>query len=94
MTDIFCGEAAPAATSGRMEWQEWQVRARNAGLRQRVIARLTGRTETNVSMQLRGKFGGGVPAYVRTIIIAWELMTPEQREALIRATDPGDDGPA
>jgi hypothetical protein len=74
-----------------MEHELWQLRARNAGLRQNVLARLAGVTPTTASLQLRGKGQGAPPAYMRTIIRAWEMLTPAQRQALIEATDSGDD---
>jgi DNA-binding transcriptional regulator YiaG len=60
----------------------WQARAHAAGLQQKVLAEITGKTEINVSQQLRGMYGGKgePPRYVVATIIAWELMTLDQRE--------------
>lgn len=66
-----------------MDTTDWQMRARLAGLNQRMLARLTGGTETTVSKQLRGHWGGQPPQYVQTIITAYGLMTPDQRAALL-----------
>lgn len=71
-----------------MEMTDWQLRARLAGLNQRMLARLTGGTETTVSKQLRGHWGGEPPQYVQSIIMAYGLMTPDQRAALLTKVDP------
>lgn len=63
-----------------MENHPWQLRARAAGLTQKMLARLLGHTELTVSRQLRGHWESGVPQHVRAAIIAWEMMTPEQRQ--------------
>lgn len=65
----------------------WQRRAKAAGLTQKMLAHLLGRPEITVSRQLRGKFGGETPVHVITAILAWELMTPEQRQAWVEAVD-------
>jgi len=70
-----------------MDNTDWQQRARLAGLNQRMLARLTGGTETTVSKQLRGHWGGEPPRYVQTIIAAYGAMTPEQRAALLATTE-------
>lgn len=57
----------------------WQIRARAAGLSQRQLARILGHTEANVSAQLRGHWQSGVPQHVKAAILAWEMMSPEQR---------------
>lgn len=62
-----------------MENHPWQLRARAAGLTQKVLASLLGHSEITVSRQLRGHWESGVPQHVKAAIIAWELMTPEQR---------------
>lgn len=64
------------------EVSPWQERARAAGLSQKTLAAMTGKTEISVSRQLRGQFGtnGEPPRYVAATIIAWELMSLEQRQ--------------
>ena len=74
-----------------MEHELWQVRARNAGLSQKMLALLLGVAELTVSKQLRGIWASGTPRYVKTMIRAWEMMTPEQRHALIEAAEADDD---
>jgi hypothetical protein len=60
----------------------WQIRARTAGLSQKTLAALLGHAEMTISRQLRGQWENGVvPLHVRSAIVAWELMTPEQRSA-------------
>lgn len=77
-------EALPA---GVAENHPWQQRMRAAGLSQRVLSRMLGRPEITVSKQLRGHFKGVVPQHLTAVIVAWELMTAEQREAWVRATE-------
>lgn len=66
----------------RSELSPWQARARAAGLQQKVLAEITGKSEIVVSHQLRGKYGGKgePPRYVVAVILAWEMMSLEQRE--------------
>lgn len=66
-----------------MENTPWQRRAKAAGLSQKVLARLLGHAEITVSRQLRGHWESGVPQHVKAAIIAWELMTDEQRQMWI-----------
>lgn len=68
-----------------MENTPWQQRAKAAGLSQKVLARLLGHAEITVSRQLRGHWESGVPQHVKAAIIAWELMTEEQRQRWIEA---------
>ncbi len=64
-----------------MDGVEWQKRAKAAGLSQKALARLLGFAENTISRQLRGKWSSGAtPRHVIAAIIAWELMTPDQRE--------------
>lgn len=68
-----------------MENTPWQQRAKAAGLSQKVLARLLGHAEITVSRQIRGHWESGVPQHVKAAIIAWELMTEEQRQRWIEA---------
>lgn len=77
-----------------MEGHPWQRRAKVAGLTQRDLARLLGKSEIAVSRGLRGHWRSGVPRYLKAVISAWELMTPEQREAWLRAMAETDAEPA
>lgn len=56
-----------------------QIRAKQANLPQKLLARITGVSENTASMQLRGKWESGTPQYVLATIIAWELLSHEQR---------------
>jgi hypothetical protein len=62
-----------------MEGRPWQVRAKEAGLTQRMLARIAGKAENTVSRQLRGEFGEEAGRYLVAIILAWEGMSGEQR---------------
>lgn len=70
-----------------MENYPWQVRAKAAGLTQRLLARLLGHHERTVSSQLRGHWKSGVPQHVKAAIIVWEMLTPEQRQQWLAAIE-------
>ena len=70
-----------------MENHLWQLRARAAGLTQRVLGRLLNHHEQTVSSQLRGHWQSGVPGHVISAILAWEIMSPEQRETWLAAAE-------
>lgn len=74
-----------------MEHHPWQRRARAAGLSQKVLAALLGHAEITISRQLRGHWESGVPRHIKAAIIAWELMSPDQRELWLKAIEKGDD---
>lgn len=67
---------------GRPPISEWGLRAQAAGLDQKTHALLAGADATTVSRGLNGKFG---PAPVRlcSIILVWEMLTPDQRAAWV-----------
>lgn len=68
--------------------EPWQRRAKLAGLSQKTLAKLLGVAENTVSMQLRGKWQNGqTPRYVKTVILAWERLSPEARAFLLEASD-------
>lgn len=67
-----------------MEAHPWQRRAKTAGLTQKTLAKLLGHAEITVSRQLRGHWDSGVPEHVQAAIVAWELMTPEMRQAWVQ----------
>jgi hypothetical protein len=68
-----------------MDNEPWQRRAKNAGLSQVTLARLLGRPVNTISRQIRGE-NGGVPQHLVAVIVAWEMMAPEQREEWIAVT--------
>ncbi len=72
---------------GKPPTSEWGRRAHAAGLDQKTLARLAGATPIAVSLGLRGKWASGIPGHLQSLIIAWELMTLEQREAWIASLD-------
>lgn len=67
-----------------MDGTFWQQRAKAAGLSQRTLARLLGHAEITISRQLRGHWQSGIPRHVIAAIIAWEMMTPEQRDMWVK----------
>ncbi|GAN83769.1 hypothetical protein F1645_16300 (plasmid) [Novacetimonas hansenii] len=68
---------------GRAPTSPWGRRARDAGLDQKTLAALTGLAPNSVSRGLRGEWEKGVPAYLRAIIIVWEMLDEGQRAALL-----------
>lgn len=82
MTLIDCAAGAARLPARIVENAPWQIRAKRAGLSQKELARLIGVAENTVSQQLRGRWQSGVPQYVKAIIVAWELLPQEGRDAL------------
>jgi hypothetical protein len=70
-----------------MEGHPWQRRAKAAGLRQKTLAKLLGHMELTISKQLRGHWKSGIPRHTIAAIIAWEMLTPEQRADWIKAVE-------
>lgn len=68
-----------------MDNEPWQRRAKDAGLTQVTLARLLGRPVNTISRQIRGEHGE-VPQHLVAVIVAWEMMTPEQRDEWIATT--------
>ncbi|OYQ37809.1 hypothetical protein CHU95_00415 [Niveispirillum lacus] len=69
---------------GKTPTSPWGLRAHASGLHQKDLARLAGTDPINVSRGLRGDWTSGVPKHLQALIIAWELMTPAQREDWMR----------
>jgi len=65
----------------------WQRRLRLLGLTQRDLSRLAGHAEIVVSKQLRGHLQKGVPHHIIALILAWEIMTDQQRAKWRSAID-------
>lgn len=65
-------------TPAPVQGTEWQIRAKAAGLTQRMLARLVDRPDNTISRQLRGEFGK-VPGDLVALIIAYEDMPVEAR---------------
>ena len=63
-----------------MKKSSWQRRVKAAGLKQADLGRLLGHAKSTVSCQLRGVWKSGVPKHVIAAIIAWELMSEDQRQ--------------
>jgi hypothetical protein len=82
---IFSGGNSSMLRRRPMDNQPWQRRAKDAGLTQVTLARLLGRPVNTISRQIRGE-NGGVPQHLIAVIVAWEMMTPEQRNGWIAAT--------
>lgn len=77
--------ACVRGTKLKLNGKLWQVRAKKAGLTQRQLACLCGVSENAMSSQLRGQWR--TPQYVKTVIRAWEMLTPEQQDGLLAAAD-------
>ncbi|CAO3418950.1 hypothetical protein [Azospirillum doebereinerae] len=70
-----------------MENSEWQIRAKQAGLSQETLRSLLKLSKSGVSQGIRGAWASGVPQSIKATIIAWELMTPEQRAEWVRLAE-------
>lgn len=92
MALISCGMEAGALSKAPMDDEPWQRRAKMAGLNQKTLAHLLGVAENTVSLQLRGRWQSGTPQYVKTVIRAWERLSPDARQELLQAVE-GDDPP-
>lgn len=68
-----------ALASQPVEGAPLQIRAKRANLPQKLLARITGVSENTASLQLRGKWESGTPRYVIATIIAWEMLSHDQR---------------
>ena len=66
---------------------DWQTRARMAGLTQRQLARLVGLTDGTLSKQLTGRWPSGLSQSVKTVIMAWERLTPEAKAAILASIE-------
>lgn len=62
----------------------WQIRAIAAGLDQETIRRILKLAKSSVSRGITGRWESGVPPAIKATILAWEVMTPEQREEWLR----------
>lgn len=67
---------------GKPPTTEWGLRARAAGLDQLTLATLARVHPDAVSRALKRDPSGGVYA---SIVLVWELLTPDQREAWMAA---------
>jgi hypothetical protein len=81
----ICGAGERGLRRRLMDNEPWQRRAKDAGLSQVTLARLLGRPVNTISRQIRGE-NGGVPQHLIAVIVAWEMMTPEQREQWMSVT--------
>jgi hypothetical protein len=64
-----------------MDRENWQRRAKRAELSQVRLAKILGHAPNTITRQLLGRWQSGIPRHVKAAIVAWELMTDEQREA-------------
>lgn len=75
----------------RTPTSEWGRRAHAAGLDQATLARLADMAPNSVSRGLLGATGGSSFGRLRALILAWEIMAPDQRALwLERAAGPED----
>lgn len=83
---MACRDEAGRFTPALMDGQPWQIRAKEAGLKQNMLARIAGKSDNTISRQLRGEFGE-VPGYLIAIIIAWEGMDDDQQADWVRKVE-------
>jgi hypothetical protein len=88
---IDCPSPETPLPGGSMKDEPLQIRAKRAGLPQKVLAKILGVTETTASLQLRGKWQSGTPQYVIAVIAMWERLSHDDRMA-VRSELGVDDG--
>lgn len=79
VTMIDCQSREAPLAAALVDNEPLQARAKRAGLQQKRLAALIGVSENTVSLQLRGKWESGTPRYVVAAIIAWEIMSHDER---------------
>jgi hypothetical protein len=65
----------------------WGRRADAAGLTQQTLAVVAGLAPNSVGRALRGELSGGVPLYLCSLILAWELLPPDKRATWLEQID-------
>lgn len=70
---------------GKPPATEWGRRAAAVGLDRETLATMAGVAKKNVTEGLKGERVGGVPMHLRTIVLAGEVMTEDQRAAWLAA---------
>ena len=84
---IDCQPRGTALAAAPVDNEPLQTRAKRAGLQQKRLASLLGVSENPVSLQLRGKWESGTPRYVIAAIIAWEIMSHDDRMRWLDETE-------
>jgi transcriptional regulator with XRE-family HTH domain len=87
VTMIGCQISEARLAAAPVDNEPLQARAKRAGLQQKRLASLLGVSENTVSLQLRGKWESGTPRYVVAAIIAWEIMSHDDRMRWLREID-------
>ena len=86
MALMACRDEGGRFTPSPVEGHPWQIRAKEAQLSQRLLARIAGKSDNTISRQLRGHFGE-VPGYLVALIIAWENMGEDERADWVRQVE-------
>lgn len=74
-----CANPPASVTGDMVTGTPWQDRLKRAGLTQRKLAALMAMPDNTISRQMKGEWS--VPGYTEAVVAAWEIMTPEEREA-------------
>lgn len=78
MTLIDCATPDGALTVAAVTKNTpWQARLKAAALNQKALAAMLGISENTVSRQMKGEWP--VAGYVEAFVLAWEIMSLEQR---------------
>lgn len=77
MTLIDCATPGEPLTVSAVKNTPWQSRLKAAALNQKSLAGMLGISENTVSRQMKGEWP--VAGYVEAFVVAWEIMTAEQR---------------
>lgn len=82
MALIVCSQPDNALRVAAVKNTPWQDRLKEAGLTQKRLALLLGLSQNTVSRQMIGELS--VPGYVEAFVSAWEIMTDDQRDDLLK----------
>lgn len=63
--------------------EDWQARAKRAGLPQKVLAKMLGVSQNTMSAQLRGLWTIGTPQYVKFAIVIWEQSPQSVKDYML-----------
>lgn len=86
MALMACRDGAGRFSPAFVEGSPWQIRAKEAGLSQKLLAKIAGKPENTISRQLRGLFGE-VPGYLVALILAWERMDDDEQADWVKEVE-------
>ena len=81
MTLTDCQTNGQRLGTGPVKNTPVQMRLKAAGMTQKRLAEILGVAENTVSRQMKGDWD--LPGYVLAVLVAWEIMSPADRERWI-----------